>query len=78
MNAIPNRRGLLLGAITVGAAASVAVIPAIAAAETPDPILGLVEAHKAAWARSSSLRRIAISQRRWRPGEPRTPRSMRS
>jgi hypothetical protein len=31
MNAIPNRRGLLLGALTAGAASSVAAIPAIAA-----------------------------------------------
>ncbi len=51
MNAIPNRRGLLLGAITAGAAASAVAIPAIAAAEPADPAFGLVEAHKAAWAR---------------------------
>jgi hypothetical protein len=51
MNEIPNRRGLLLGALSAGAAASVAAIPAIATAETPDPAFGLVEAHKAAWAR---------------------------
>jgi hypothetical protein len=50
MNVIPNRRGLFLGALTAGAAASVAAIPALAA-EPPDPVLGLVEAHKAAWAR---------------------------
>jgi hypothetical protein len=31
VNATPNRRRLLLGAITAGAAASVAAIPAIAA-----------------------------------------------
>jgi hypothetical protein len=51
MNAIPNRRGLLLGALTAGAAASVAAIPAIAAAETPDPVFAILEVHKAAWAR---------------------------
>jgi hypothetical protein len=51
MNAIPNRRGLLLGALTAGAAASVAAIPAIVDAEPPDPVLALVEVHKAAWAR---------------------------
>jgi hypothetical protein len=51
MNVIPNRRGLLLGALTAGAAASVAAIPAIVDAEPPDPVLALVEAHKAAWAR---------------------------
>ena len=42
MNAISNRRGLLLGAITAGAVASVAAVPAIAAAEAPDPVFGLV------------------------------------
>jgi hypothetical protein len=31
MNAIPNRRGLLLDALAAGAAASVAAIPAMAA-----------------------------------------------
>jgi hypothetical protein len=51
MNAIPNRRGLLLGAVTAGAAASVAAMPSIAAAELPDPVFGLLQAHKAAWAR---------------------------
>jgi hypothetical protein len=35
--------------------ASVAAIPAIAAAERPDSVLGLVEAHKAAWARLLDL-----------------------
>jgi hypothetical protein len=30
MNVIPNRRGLLLGAVTAGAAASVAAMPSIA------------------------------------------------
>jgi ABC-type transport system substrate-binding protein len=51
MNAFPNRRGLLLGALTAGAAATVAAMPAMAAAETPDPVFALLEAHKAAWAR---------------------------
>jgi hypothetical protein len=55
MNAISNRRGLLLGAFTAGAAATVAAIPAIAAAETPDPVFGLVEAHKANWTRFMEL-----------------------
>jgi hypothetical protein len=50
MNAIPNRRGLLLGAVTAGAAASVAAIPAIAAAETPDPIFARIEPLNAATA----------------------------
>ena len=51
MNAIPNRRGLLLAALTAGAAASVAAVPAMAPAEPPDPALALLQAHKAAWAR---------------------------
>jgi hypothetical protein len=51
MNAIPNRRGLLLGALTAGAAASVAAISPITAADPPDPVFALLEAHKAAWAR---------------------------
>jgi hypothetical protein len=51
MNATPDRRGLLLGALTGGAAASVAAIPAIAAAENRSiRSLGLLKAHKAAWA----------------------------
>jgi hypothetical protein len=44
MNATPDRRGLLLGALTAGAAASVAAMPSIAAASRLDPVLGLVEA----------------------------------
>ena len=51
MNAIPNRRRLLLGALTAGAGSTLAAIPAIAAAAAPDPVFGLIEAHKAAWAR---------------------------
>jgi hypothetical protein len=34
MNASPNRRGLLLGALTAGAAASGAAVPMNAAAES--------------------------------------------
>jgi hypothetical protein len=56
MNAIPNRRGLLLGALTAGAAASVAAIPAMAAADCPDPIFGAIEALKTAEARIDNLR----------------------
>jgi hypothetical protein len=55
MNAIPNRRGLLFGALTAGAAASVAAIPATAAAEPPDPVLALLEAHRVAWERLLDL-----------------------
>jgi hypothetical protein len=55
MNAIPNRRGLLLAALATGAAASVSAIPAIAATAEPDSVLGLLEAHKATWARFMDL-----------------------
>jgi hypothetical protein len=51
MNAIPNRRGLLLGALTAGAAVSVAAVPAVARLTEVDPVFALLEAHKAAWAR---------------------------
>jgi hypothetical protein len=51
MNAFTDRRAMLRGALTAGAAATVAAMPAIAAASTPDPVLGLVEAHKSAWSR---------------------------
>jgi hypothetical protein len=49
MNATPNRRGLLLGALTAAAMASAAAIAGIAAAEKPDPVFGLLEAHQAAF-----------------------------
>ncbi len=51
MTAVPNRRGLLLSALTLGTAATVAAAPSIAAAQTPDPVFALLEAHKVAWAR---------------------------
>ena len=43
MTGSPNRRGLLLDAITAFAAASLAAIPAIAAAEPADPIFGRID-----------------------------------
>jgi hypothetical protein len=57
MNAFTDRRAMLrgLGALTAGAAASVAAISPVAAAEPPDPVFGLLEAHKAAWARLLDL-----------------------
>jgi hypothetical protein len=55
MNVISNRRRLLLGALAAGAAASAAAIPTIAAAEPPDPVLALVEAHRVAWERLLDL-----------------------
>jgi hypothetical protein len=48
MNALTDRRSILRGALT---AASVAAVPASVAAETLDPIFGLIDAHKAAWTR---------------------------
>jgi hypothetical protein len=56
MNAISNRRGLLLGALTAGAAATVAAMPVIAATETPDPVFAAIEALRAATARIDALR----------------------
>ncbi len=55
MNTLANRRGLLLGALTAGAGAAVAAIPAIDAPAEPDPVLALIEAHKAAWARFDAI-----------------------
>jgi hypothetical protein len=49
MNAFTDRRAMLRGALTAGAAATVAAMPAIVAAETSDPVLALIEAHKAAF-----------------------------
>jgi hypothetical protein len=45
-----NRRRLLVGALAAGAAATVASIPAVAAAETPDPVFARIEALNAATA----------------------------
>jgi hypothetical protein len=55
MNAFTDRRTMLLGALTAGAVASVAAIPAITAAAEPDPVFALLEAHKAAWARFDAI-----------------------
>jgi hypothetical protein len=55
MNATPNRHRLLLGALTAGAAGTVAAIPAMAAPAEPGPVFGLIEAHKAAWARFDAI-----------------------
>jgi hypothetical protein len=49
MNAFTDRRAMLRGALTAGAAATVVAMPAIVAAETSDPVLALIEAHKAAF-----------------------------
>jgi hypothetical protein len=51
MNAFTDCRSMLLSALTAGAAASVAAIPATSATQAPDPTLRLVEAHKVAWGR---------------------------
>jgi hypothetical protein len=59
VNAIPNRRGLLLGALSASAAATAASIPAIAAAETPDPVFARIEALNAATAHIDDIRDTA-------------------
>jgi hypothetical protein len=48
---ITDRRSILRGALTAGAAVSLPAVPPIAAAGPPDPVFDLLEAHKAAWAR---------------------------
>jgi hypothetical protein len=48
---ITDRRSILRGALTAGAAVSLPAVPPIAAAGPPDPVFDLWEAHKAAWAR---------------------------
>jgi hypothetical protein len=52
----PNRRRLLLGALTAGAGAAVTAIPAMAAAETPDPVFARLEALNAATAHIDEIR----------------------
>jgi hypothetical protein len=52
MNVLTDRRSILRGVLT---AASVAAVPASVAAETLDPVFGLLEAHKAAWARFNEI-----------------------
>jgi hypothetical protein len=53
MNAIPNHCGLLLSALTAGAAATGAAIPA---AETPDLVFARIEALNAATAHIDDIR----------------------
>ena len=55
MNATPDRRGLLLGALTAGAAATVVAVPDVAAAETPDAVFALLEVHRTALGRFEEL-----------------------
>ena len=66
MNASTDRRSMLLSAITAGAAATVAAIPAMAAAETPDPVFAAIEVLSAATAHIDDLRdtgdRVAYKQ----------------
>jgi hypothetical protein len=52
MNEVADRRAMLRGLLTVGATASLGALPVAATArQTPDPVFGLLEAHKAAWVR---------------------------
>jgi hypothetical protein len=46
---------MLRGALTAGAAPTVAGIPAMAACAEADPVFALLEAHRAAWARFEEL-----------------------
>jgi hypothetical protein len=55
VNATPDRRGLLLGALTAGAAATVVAVPDVAAAETPDAVFALLEVHRTALGRFEEL-----------------------
>jgi hypothetical protein len=58
MNAFTDRRTTLcgLGALTAGVAATVTAIPAMAAAETPDPVFAAIEALNAATAHIDDIR----------------------
>jgi hypothetical protein len=56
MNAALNRRALLYGALSAGLGASVAPLPAIAAAEAPDPVFAGIEALRRATAQIDDLR----------------------
>jgi hypothetical protein len=58
MNAFTDRRTMLcgLGALTAGVAATVTAIPAMAAAETPDPVFAAIEALNAATAHIDDIR----------------------
>jgi hypothetical protein len=56
MNATTDRRSMLRGAFIAGAAATAAIVLAMAAAQCPDPIFGLIEALKAATAHIDHIR----------------------
>ena len=78
MNAFTDRRAMLLGALTAGAAATVAAVPAIAASDASDPIFGRIDALKTAEAVStSSAMKVTTPLTRRRAGL-RTQRSMSS
>jgi hypothetical protein len=52
VNELADRREMLRGLLTAGATASLgAPLAAATAHRPPDPVFGLIEAHKAAWAR---------------------------
>jgi hypothetical protein len=55
LNAFTDRRSMLRGALTAGAAPTVAGIPAMAARAEADPVFAVLEAHRAAWARFEEL-----------------------
>jgi hypothetical protein len=58
MNATIDRRTMLRGALTASAAASVAAMQAIAAADPPDPVFSRIDTIKTAEARLDALRDI--------------------
>jgi hypothetical protein len=55
VNELADRREMLRGLLTVGAMASVVIIPAIGAEETSDPVHALITARKATWARFEGI-----------------------
>jgi len=56
MNAFTDRRTMLRVVLSAGAAATVAAIPTVATAETPDPVFAAIEALNAATAHIDDLR----------------------
>jgi hypothetical protein len=66
MNAFTDRRTMLRGVLSAGAAATVAAIPAVVAAEPADPVFARIKALNAATAHIDDLRdtgkRVAYKQ----------------
>ena len=79
MKTSTDRRTMLrgLGALTAGAAAAVAAIPAVAAAETPDPVFARIEPLNAATAHIDDIRGNGDRLRTRRHAALKEPRSTR-